>query len=228
MIGIIGAMELEVAALKEKMTDVTEKTLAGRTYTKGKLLGRDAAVAVCGEGKIYAAICAQTMISEYKPDIVINTGVAGAISDKLDIGDVVVSENTVNHDFDCTGLGYERGMHPSLGVVYIPADKNAAQLICECAAELGINCTIGTVATGDQFISSMEQKNFIRESFNAACCEMEGAAIGQTCYVNHVPYCVIRAISDGANGNATVDYPTFAKKAAENSVKIVMKFVEKY
>ncbi len=221
MIGIIGAMTVEIEGIRSLMSEKKEKTISGIKYVSGVLKGKDVVTAVCGIGKVFAAICAQTMILEFDPELIINTGVGGALTDKLSIGDIAVAENVVQHDMDTSAIGDPRGLISGINVIYIEADKKSSDALALSARALGINTVYGTVASGDQFIASSEKKKEIAENFNAIVCEMEGAAIGHVCYVNKKPFAVLRAVSDGADENVKVDYAEFAKHAAENYIKTV-------
>ena len=228
MIGIIAAMDSEIAAIKESMTDKTVETVSGIEFVNGILRGKSVVVAKCGIGKVFAAICAQTMILKYSPCLVINTGVGGTLTDKLSIGDIAIACDVVQHDMDTSPLGDPVGLVSGINIVHFPADPHAANLIAAASKSLGINCVQGTVASGDQFIASKEKKAYIVENFGAIACEMEGAAIGHVCYVNDTPFAVIRAISDSADDSSHMDYGEFLKIAAERSFKVVTKFVENY
>ena len=228
IIGIIAAMDSEISAIKNEMTDKTTETVSGIEFVKGKLCGKDAVVAKCGIGKVFAAICAQTMILKYSPRLVINTGVGGTLSDKLNIGDIAVAANVVQHDMDTSPLGDPVGLVSGINIVHFPADARAAELISAAADSLGINNARGTIASGDQFIASREKKNYIKDNFGAVACEMEGAAIGHVCYVNDIPFAVIRAISDSADDSSHMDYGEFLKIAAERSFRVVTRFVKEY
>ena len=228
MIGIIGAMTVEIEGIRAKMTKRTEKTISGITYVSGKLGKNDVVTAVCGIGKVFAAICTQTMILEFKPDVIVNTGVAGSLSPMLNVCDIAVADKVVQHDMDTSPLGDPKGLISGINVIYFDADERASNLLAHIAAENGINTVIGTIASGDQFIASKEVKTGIVSEFGAIACEMEGAAIGHVCYVNKVPFAVLRAISDKADGVAEIDYPTFCKMAADNYIKVISEFAEKY
>ncbi|MBE6531691.1 MAG: 5'-methylthioadenosine/adenosylhomocysteine nucleosidase [Ruminococcaceae bacterium] len=221
MIGIIGAMKIEVDSLKREMTEVSTETVSGIEFVSGKLYGKDAVVAQCGIGKVFAALCAQTMILRYKIDALINTGVGGTLSDELSIGDIAVSTACVQHDMDTSPLGDPVGLISGINVIELPADKALCDSVCAAASELGINHRRGIIASGDCFVSGAEKKAFIKDTFGAIACEMEGAAIAQVCYVNKVPFAVVRAISDSADGSAEMDYGEFSKLAAENSAKVI-------
>ncbi len=226
MIGIICAMQIEVEKINEEIENKEIEAISGITFTRGTLYGRDVVTAVCGVGKVFAAICTEVMILKYKPDIIINTGVAGTLTDKLSIGDVAVSSFVMQHDMDTSTVGDPVGMISGINIVNIPADEALCDKMAECVKSLGIRCEKGIVATGDQFVSDSGRKGFIRNTFNAICCEMEGGSVGHVCYVNNVKFVVIRAISDGAGDDSHMDYLTFAKMAADNSAKAVKKFVK--
>ena len=228
MIGIIAAMDSEIAAIKDSMTDKAVETVSGIEFVSGKLCGKNTVVAKCGIGKVFAAICAQTMILKYSPKLVINTGVGGTLTDKLGIGDIAIASDVVQHDMDTSPLGDPVGLVSGINVVHFPADSAAATLIESAANTLGINNAKGTVASGDQFIASKDKKNYIVDNFGAIACEMEGAAIGHVCYVNGTPFAVIRAISDSADDSSHMDYGEFLKIAAERSFKVVTEFVKAY
>ena len=222
MTGIIGAMKIEIEALNAQMENRQTKTVSGIEFTSGTLCGREVVTAVCGIGKVFAAMCAQTMILLYSPDRIINTGVAGSLSTKLNIGDIAVSDFVVEHDMDTSPLGDPVGMISGINIVDIPADGELADKICAAADGVGgIRCVKGKVASGDCFVNSAEKKKYISETFGAIACEMEGAAIGHVCYVNKVPFCVIRAISDAADGSSHMDYSKFTALAAKNSAAVM-------
>lgn len=230
MLGIIGAMDEEVAKLKEQMTDVTVTNRASMDFYRGNLNGREAVVVRSGIGKVNAAVCAQILIGEFGADAVINTGIAGSLDASIDIGDVVLSADVVHHDMDATGFGYEPGQVPRMDVLGFEADSRLRILAKECCEKVNpdIHVHIGRVASGDQFISNKEVKQGIIDKFHASCTEMEGVAIAQTAYLNQVPFLIIRAISDKADDSATVDYPAFEAQAIENSVKLMIEMAGKY
>ena len=227
MVGIIGAMQTEVELLISKIQEAKVKNISGIDFVSGKIYGKDVVVAKCGIGKVFAALCAQTMILEYGVELVINTGVGGAIADELDIGDVAVSNFVVQHDMDTSALGDPVGLISGINVVEIAADTNTVNALLDAAVAVGAKCVVGTVASGDKFISGVEAKRKIKDTFGALVCEMEGAAIGQVCYVNKVPFCVIRAVSDKADGSSGVDYMTFVVGAAEKNANIVLGYLKK-
>lgn len=225
-LGIIAAMQIEAERIIAAMSDVKREICGGITYTVGKIGETDVVCAVCGIGKVFAAMCAQTMAVEYSPDAVINTGVGGTLTHDLTIGDIAISRDVVQHDMDTSALGDPVGLISGINIIHIPADEKLREAVCKIAAEMGMNTTCGTIASGDKFVADTAVKKYITEKFGGIACEMEGAAIGQVCYVNKIPFIVIRAISDDADGGACEDYPEFAKKSAENSAKLVIKLAE--
>ena len=221
MIGIIGAMKIEVEALWADMTDKKSETISGIEFVSGKLYGADAVVARCGIGKVFAAACAQTMILRYRVDSIINTGVAGTLSPELSVGDIAVSSACVQHDMDTSPLGDPVGLISGINIIEIPADPALCEAVLRAATSLGVNCRAGIIASGDCFVSSKDKKKYIVDTFSALACEMEGAAIAQVCYINNIKFIVIRAISDSADGSAEMDYSEFSKLAAARSAKVV-------
>ena len=222
-LGIIGAMTVEVALLKENMANMAVSTHAGMEFCSGKLGGLDTVVVQCGVGKVNAAMCAQILCSVFGVTHLVNTGIAGSLNAELDIGDLVVSRDAMYHDFDCVHFGYEMGKVPGMDVVAFPADEK----LCACAfaaAEM-VNpghTKSGRVASGDQFVSRKEQKEHIIAVSGALCTEMEGAAIAHTAYRNGVPFVILRAISDKADDSANMDYPTFEALAADRCAQVTM------
>ncbi len=228
LIGIIGAMEVEVQALKDLMDNAELKEISSVVFYRGKINGIDTVVAVAGVGKVNAAVCAQTMILEYSPDYIINTGVAGGLSEDMKIGDAAVADKVAEHDMDTSPLGDELGFITGINKVYMQCDEYISGLMYDAAKSVdGINAVRGTIASGDQFIASEEQRRFIKKNFNAVAAEMEGAAIGHVCTMNNVKFGVLRAISDGANSDSTIDFPTFTKMAVKNTVEIIVKMLDK-
>lgn len=228
MIGIIGAMQTETAAIIAEMKNKNEETISGVRFVRGEWCGKEVVVATCGVGKVFAALCAEAMILTYHPDCIINSGVAGALDDRLHLLDLVIGEQVVQHDMDTSPLGDPKGLLSGINRVTLPADAGLADALERAAAAMEVRSLRGTVASGDQFIADDAKRAFIRSTFGAACCEMEGASIGHVCYVNQVPFVVLRAISDGAADDAKMDYPAFVVKAAERSINILRKFTEEY
>lgn len=222
-IGIIGAMEEEVNILKERMEEVTVKRLASMEFCEGKLLGKKAVAVRSGIGKVNAAICTQILADLYQVEAVINTGVAGSLRNEINIADIVLSEDALQHDMDARGFGYEAGVIPRMECSVFKADPkliSIAEKACKAKLpEVGVH--IGRVVSGDQFISDTARKEWLAETFGGYCTEMEGAAIAQACYLNHIPYLIIRAISDKADHSAEMSYSIFEEMAIRNAVKLL-------
>ena len=229
-IGIIGAMPEEVASLKAAVEDPQISVIAGMEFCKGRLDGTDAVIVQCGVGKVNAGICAHTLINLFGCTKIINTGVAGSLDARIDIGDIVVSTDAVQHDYTVEAIGFAKGEIPYTGLYAFPADeamrKAAAEAVRTAAPE--VHVFEGRVCSGDQFISSKEQKEKIITDFGGLCCEMEGGAIAQACYLNHTPFVIIRAISDKADDSEEVSYEIFKAKAAERCAAIVRYMITHY
>ncbi|MGN0436212.1 MAG: 5'-methylthioadenosine/adenosylhomocysteine nucleosidase [Wujia sp.] len=227
MLGIIGAMDEEVSKLKESMTNIEVKSRASMDFYKGKLNGKDVVVVRSGIGKVNAGICTQILVDEYMVDAVINTGIAGSLNSSIDIGDIVLSTDTLQHDMDATGFGYAPGIIPRMDTSIFVADEELRKLAKRCCERVNpdINVFEGRIVSGDQFISDRSIKDRIVANFSGYCTEMEGAAIAQTAYLNDIPFLIIRAISDKADDSASEDYPTFEAKAIAHSVRLVSAMV---
>lgn len=230
MLGIIGAMEVEVAALKQDMQDAKVIEKAGMQFYQGKISDKDVVVVKSGIGKVNAGICTQILADIFQVDAVINTGVAGSLNNDIDICDIVISKEAQQHDMDVTALGYDKGVIPDMETSVFLADKKLMKLAKDSAEEIELNVNIfeGKVVSGDQFIGTSDAKTHLRETFYGDCAEMEGAAIAHAASLNNIPFLIIRAISDKADGGAEMDFPTFEKKAAENSIKLMNKMIENY
>lgn len=227
MVGIIGAMHIEVETIKSLMENKIIEKISGVEYVKGTLHGKEIVIAVCGIGKVAAAMCTQTMILKYLPECIINTGVGGSLSTKLAIGDIAVAESLVQHDMDTSPLGDPVGLISGINIVNIPADGEVVKLLSESVETLEtVKGMTGVIASGDQFIASVEKKKFITDNFGAIVCEMEGASIAQVCYTNGVPFGVVRAVSDCADGSSHMDYGEFLPVAAANAAKLIEYFVK--
>lgn len=236
MIGIIGALGAEVNGIKKLMTNVEEETISKITFYKGEINNNPCVLAQCGVGKVNAAICAQTMILKYNVDEVINTGVAGAVNSKLGIGDIVISSGVVHHDIRCLVDDGETEMFKRGTIQFsdtefaieLPASKKLTDQILESCKKCLDDTPVyfGIVASGEQFISSRVARMDISENFNAYCCEMEGASIGQVCYRNNVPFAIIRAISDTISQNEYMDFEKFVYVASEKTLKVIKALFE--
>lgn len=227
MIGIIGAMAVEVEALKRIMSSVSIEKVSGMDFYCGDLCGRKAVVAVSGVGKVNAAVCTEAMILKYSPEYIINIGIAGGLDERLRVGDIVVAESVVEHDMDTSPVGDPLGFISGINMVNIPCSESLSDRIFESAKKVeGINSIQGVIASGDQFIASDRQRSYIKDNFSAAAAEMEGASIGHVCYLNGVDFCVLRAISDGANDDSPMTFAEFTEFAVGNSIKIILDFIE--
>ena len=223
MIGIIGAMDEEVISLKRKMLVRHEKEIAGMTFFVGSVGDKEVVVVRCGIGKVNAAVCTQILVDLFNVEYVINTGVAGALYPELNIGDIIVSSDTVEHDMDASAVGNPRGEIPRMQKTYFEADEKLIEAAKNAAESLKgeHKVHVGRIASGDQFIRSMKVKEDIYSTFTAYCAEMEGAAIAHTCFLNQVPFVVIRAISDKADQSADVNFEEFVDVAARNASRMI-------
>lgn len=224
MIGIIGAMEEEISRLAAAMENVEVISRASMDFHKGMLSGKEAVVVRSGIGKVNAGICAQILVDLFQADMIINTGIAGSLDAAIDIGDIVLSTDALQHDMDAVAFGYELGVIPRMPVSAFPADERLIRLAraaCE-RANPDIRVFTGRVVSGDQFIAGKEKKEFLSRQFHPMCTEMEGAAIAQAAYLNHIPYLIIRAISDKADDSAHMDYPAFEAAAIGHTVRLVL------
>lgn len=225
-IGIIAAMDLELNELKAAMADTETETVSGIEFVRGTVEGRPVVAAVCGIGKVYAAMCAQTMILRYAPNAIVNIGVAGTLTKDLGVMDIAIAGQVCQHDMDTSALGDPVGLISGADRIYFPADPAIVGTLEQCADTLGFRHSTGTIASGDQFIHTPEKKQYLSEQFGAIAAEMEGGSVGQVCFVNGVPFAVLRTISDGDGG--TMDYNTFAALAARNSIQVVRAFIAAY
>ena len=223
MIGIIGAMDIEIERINSEMTEKKEECISGVCYTLGKIGGTEVVTAICGIGKVFAAICAQTMIIKYNVSAIINTGVAGTLTDKVGVLGTVVATALVQHDMDTTYFGDPRGMISGINVVEFSTDKELSEKVCK---NIKGDYIRGVIASGDAFIADEDKKKDIAQTFNAVACEMEGAAIAHVCYMNKVSVCVVRSISDGADGDKALSYEDFREEAAARSANIIINTIK--
>lgn len=227
--GIIGAMEEEVALLKERMDLEVVVKKASMEFYQGKLEGREVVIVRSGIGKVNAGICTQILVDVFNVSRVINTGIAGSLKAEIDIGDVVLSSDAMQHDVDARAFGYQRGEIPRMETLSFPGDEELialAKAACE-EANPDIRVHVGRVVSGDQFIADRAVKDEIASWTDGYCTEMEGAAIAQAAYQNRVPFVIVRAISDKADDSASEDYPTFERKAIERSVRLIENFISR-
>ena len=222
-IGVIGAMEEEVSSLIKEMKETDEKVIAGMHFFRGRLWDQEAVVVKSGVGKVNMAICTQILVNVYEVDMLINTGVAGGLYKDIHVGDIVISSDALQHDFDVSGLGYARSVIPDMETSVFQADPEMVEMAKEACEIVNpeIQCFVGRVVSGDQFISDGAVKKTLVDQFNGYCAEMEGAAMAQAAYLNKVPFVVIRAISDNADGSASMDYRTFEEQAIIHTVKLL-------
>ncbi len=230
MLGIIGAMEIEVNQIKAELENVTVITKAGMEFNRGTLNGKEIVIVRSGIGKVNAGICTQILCDIFNVSAIINTGIAGSLKDEIDIGDIVLSKDALQHDLDATGFGYDLGVIPQMNTSVFGGDEklirlaeNACDKVCK-----DIHYFVGRVVSGDQFISDKEKKKFLIDTFQGYCTEMEGAAIAQAAYLNNIPFLIVRSISDKADDSAHMDYPEFEAKAVANSVKLINEIVANY
>lgn len=220
-IGIIGAMSEEVQGIKKLMTDIEEEKIGTLTFYTGVMHDKDIVLLETGIGKVNAAIGATLMIEAFDVEEIIFTGVAGGINEELDLGDVVISRDLIQHDFDTSAFGDKLGMIPRMDNSIFKADDELIELAVNAGKKLKGKVIVGRVLSGDQFIASPEKIAFLKKEFNGDCTEMEGAAVGHVCQVLDIPFVVIRTMSDKANSDAHTDYATFMRIAADNSVTLV-------
>lgn len=229
MIGIICALSIEVEGLTKLLENKVEKTYAKMKYISGTINGKQVVMTECGIGKVNAAMSAQVMIDRYDVDVIINSGIAGSISRKLKIGDIVISVDCVQHDFDGTQMGDPKGLiqYNDEKRIDIPADKDTAdKLFRACDGLEDTNVLLGRIATGDIFVADKALRQSIAEEFSALACEMEGGAVAQVCYRNAVPFAVLRCISDDFDENKFVDFMIFRELAAEKSITAIKNFLQ--
>lgn len=230
MLGIIGAMDEEVAKIKEHMENVEIFNKAGMHFYKGLLCEKNVVVVRSGIGKVNAAVCTQILVDDFHVKTVINTGIAGSLSSQIDIGDIVLSTDALQHDMDATAFGYPLGQIPRMDKLSFEADQNLISIAKKSCEKVNpdIKVFIGRIVSGDQFVSSREIKEKIVENFAGLCTEMEGAAIAQAASLNNIPFLIVRAISDKADDSAHVDYPTFEAQAIEHSVRLILELTKQF
>lgn len=231
MIGIICAMQIEADGIIALCENVKTRTHAKMKFTLGTLHGKDVCVVVCGVGKVNAAMCALVLIEKYKPDLVLNSGVAGSLSPIVGIGDIVVASKSVEHDMNGTALGDKQGeiTFPDGNMMFFECDKQASTLLAAICREIpDTKVAQGIIASGDIFVSDRKQRFKINDRFGALACEMEGAAIGHVCVRCEVPYGIIRAISDDLDENKGMDFVKFCELASKKTVAAVSGFVKAY
>lgn len=234
MLGIIGAVESEIEDIRAGLSETEVFEKAGLTYYHGRYKGRECVLSMAGVGKVNAALCTQIMIDKFSPSAIINTGTAGGLAPEVHIGDVVMSTEAIEHDMDCTKFGYRPGEIPDLkksevfdGVAFRASEE--MRKLARAAAKKAVpdmRLLDGVILSGDEFVSSKEQKERLLRDHRGSCCEMEGAAIAHVCALNKVPFLILRAISDSADEGATDNYHDFEAKVAKNSAKLCLAMLE--
>ena len=225
MVGIICALEIEANKLKSLIVGATFSRVGRLEFISGRLNGQDVVIGMAGVGKVNAAMCAQAMIMKYSPSLIINSGVAGSLSERFSIGDIAVGTGIVEHDFDTTAMGEPIAFFDELGLDTFPCDEEAAEAILRAAEHVGVHAGLAKIASGDQFISDAETKARLVRLFGAEACEMEAGAIAHVCYCNGVKCAVIRAISDSTDGQHQIEFYEFLPMAAENSANVLLEFL---
>lgn len=230
VLGIIGAMSEEVEILKENMDIEETKTVAGMDFYVGTIEGKDVVLVMSGVGKVNMATCTQILVDHFNVSALLNSGVAGTLDETLTQGDIVISTDAVQHDFDTTAFGDPLGEISRLDITFFEADQTLIDIAKEAATNLeDITIVEGRIATGDQFVAGGDLAERIRENFgDVGACEMEGAAMAHVAYLNNVPFVILRSISDDANGGAELTYEEFLPLAAKNASSIVLEFIKLY
>ncbi len=227
-IGIIGAMADEVNEIISRLENAECETVSGIDFHLGQLYGKNVAIAKCGIGKVFAAVCTEAMILRYSPALVVNSGVGGALDKRLSPCDIVFADKLVQYDMDTSPIGDPVGLISGINKIFFDADARAVEILKHSADSLGVNYLVGAIATGDRFVSTREEKERIVERFSASACEMEGGAVAHTAYINDTPFAVVRAISDSADGDASMDYPTFLPIAVKTSTALTLSLIKNY
>lgn len=229
MIGIICALSIEVEGIAQLLENKKEKTFAKMKYISGTINGKDVVMTECGIGKVNAAMSTQIMIDKYSPDVIINSGIAGSISRELKIGDIVISKDCVQHDFDGTQMGDPKGLiqYNDETRIDIPVSEEIAQKLFEACKDLeNTNVLLGRIATGDIFVAEKAMRSAIAQEFSALACEMEGGSVAQVCYRNDVPCAILRCISDDFDENQFMDFMQFRIVAADKSITAIKNFLQ--
>ena len=227
-VGVIGAMASEIDALKAAVEEPETMTISGVEYVSGRMGNVNVIVAKCGIGKVFAAMCAQTMVLVFGPDLVLNIGVGGSLTPGLNIADVGIANAVVQHDMDTTAFGDPLGMVSGINVVEFPCDGETVAALEQSARDLGVHTEKGVIASGDCFVSDDARKKHISENIHAIVCEMEGGAIGHVCYVNQIPFCILRAVSDNGDESAGRDFANALERASDVALEVTRKFLASF
>ena len=223
-IGIISAMSVEIDALIEKMQNTVTEEISGIKYYTGSINKSKVTAAVCGIGKVNAAICTQTLIMKYNPECIINMGVAGSVSKNVNINSIVLADYVVQHDIDTTPFGDPYGLIPKINIVQVPCSAKLNKLISD-GADNADNIKIGTIATGDRFINGQKDIDFITQNFKAVAVDMESGSIGHVCYINNIEYTAVRSISDNSDDDSHTTYDANVKKSAQTAIDLILKIL---
>lgn len=224
-IGIIAAMKIEAEKIIASMEDVTEKKVGGLNFHCGRVGEQDVVLSVCGIGKVFAAICTQTMITEFGVDAIVNTGVVGSLSKELHVCGLLLVSDVVQHDMDTSPIGDPVGLISGINKIEISCDTALMNGLREALEQNNEEYTVGRLASGDRFVADNKTKKYITDTFSASACDMEGAAIGQVAYVNGIPFAELKIASDGGDEDAAMSYQEFAPKAANISAENIVKFL---
>jgi len=229
MIGIIGAMHEEIIELKNMISDLEEEKILDITFFKGTLEGKKIVLVEGGIGKVNSSVCTTLLIDRFKVDQLIFTGVAGGTNPNIEVGDIVISNELIEHDFDCTAFGMKHGEIPRMDTSIFKADKKLIKIAEKSALELfnKENVYTGRIVSGDVFVAEPAKINWLRETFNSECTEMEGAAVAHVCHLFKTPFVIIRSISDKANDDAKTDFQEFVKLAAKNSKNLIVEMMKR-
>lgn len=230
MIGIICAMDQELEEVLKLMKDTKKETRYNFNFFVGTINNKACCAVKCGVGKVNSAICTQTLLLIYKPNFILNIGVAGALKENVNISDVVIGENVIQHDFDVSAFPKrQKGEISGIDLVKIPCSKWLNQKIIQSATKIkNISIHQGTILTGDQFVNSSEKLFELRKEFDGIACEMEAGSIGHVCYYNGVDFAIIRSISDRADEKSSINFESFIKTSSKNSAAILDEFTKSF
>ena len=220
-IGIIGAMPSELADIRNTLKDAEVKHISGFDFYINEVAGKKVINACCGIAKVNAALCAQVLIDNFKPDAVINAGIAGGMDSSIKVCDIVVSNEVLPHDLD---LHFLKDYPPYCGI--FKADKNLIDTAVNICAKQGVKSFVGRIVSGEAFITDTAVKNGIKEKFDPFAVDMESAAVGHCAYLNEVPFVSVRCISDNADDEGAMSFDEFEKIAARRVADVVLEMVE--
>jgi adenosylhomocysteine/aminodeoxyfutalosine nucleosidase len=225
-IAIMGAMPEEIEPIIGKLQNLKETVYAANKYYEGTYNGTEVVVAYSKIGKVFATLTATSLIEKFECDTLLFSGVAGAISDELNIGDLIIANALCQHDLDITAFGHPYGYVPE-GEVCISTSEELRNIAKEVASSKGITLKEGIIATGDQFVANAQRKEWIGETFNADALEMEGASVAVVCSSLGIPFFILRAISDSADMDASFNFDEFLESSAKISADFILSMVEK-